>query len=81
MAISDRLLKILVDPLSKQALSVVEHEGRERLHCESNGLYYRVEENDIPVLLIEEAELEDGSPATELVEKLMQEMTTDSNNG
>ena len=71
MALSKELLEILVDPLSKEELELVkDNNGRGRLHCSKNGLFYRIDEPDIPVLLIEEAELEDGSPATELVAKL-----------
>ena len=75
MAISEKLLEILVDPLTKQPVKLVKKDDRERLYCESSGLYYRVE-GDIPVMLIDEAELEDGSPATEKVKELREKMTT-----
>ena len=71
MALSADLLSILVDPLSKQPVELVEgKDGRRRLFCRHNGLYYRIEEPDIPVMLIDEAELEDGSSAKDLVAKL-----------
>jgi uncharacterized protein YbaR (Trm112 family) len=71
MAIKPELLAILVDPLSRKPLKLVQSGGRERLHCPTNGLFYRIDAPDIPVLLIDEAELEDGSPATALVQQLL----------
>ena len=51
-------------------------DGRQRLRCAANGLHYRIDEPDIPVLLIDEAELEDGSSAKDVVAKLRAEMKT-----
>lgn len=71
MALNEQLLKMLVDPVSKQPLTLVSgRDGKARLHCAGSGLYYRIGEHDIPNLLADEAELEDGSPATELVARL-----------
>ncbi len=71
MAISQELLAILVDPLTKDPLELVHDEKMgERLHCPQNGLYYRIDEPDIPVLLLDEAQLEDGSSAHEKVQAL-----------
>ena len=53
MAISKELLDLLVCPKSKGPLTY--DEQRHALICEQSGLVYRVEE-DIPVLLVEEAE-------------------------
>ena len=71
MTLDAELLKILVDPLSKQPLDLVTgKDGKPRLRCAANGLHYRIEEPDIPVLLIDEAELENGASAKDLVAKL-----------
>lgn len=82
MALSTQLLEILVDPLSKQPVELVEgKDGRKRLHCKSNGLFYRIDEPGIPVMLIDEAELEDGSSAKELVARLRAESVTKATSG
>nr|MBN2278579.1 Trm112 family protein [candidate division Zixibacteria bacterium] len=53
MALSDRLLEIIVCPKCKGELTYKKDENR--LNCQSCRLAFRVE-NDIPVLLIDEAE-------------------------
>jgi hypothetical protein len=56
MALDPQLLAILVCPKSKRPLVYFEAEGF--LFCPDSRLKYRVEE-DIPVMLVEEAELLD----------------------
>ena len=53
MAVAKELLDLLVCPKSKAPLTY--DAGRNALICEQSQLVYRVEE-DIPVLLVEEAE-------------------------
>jgi uncharacterized protein len=53
--ISEDLLKILVCPIGKSELRL---EG-DTLVCTSCGVKYRIED-DIPIMLIEEAELPEG---------------------
>ncbi|MBI5494432.1 MAG: Trm112 family protein [Deltaproteobacteria bacterium] len=53
MAVPKELLDILVCPKSKARLQY--DEARGALICEQSGLVYRVED-DIPVMLVEEAE-------------------------
>ena len=53
MPVPKELLDILVCPKSKAPLKY--DEARNALLCETSGLVYRVED-DIPVMLIEEAE-------------------------
>ncbi len=53
MALSEELLDILVCPQCKGALDYREPEGE--LVCKVCGLVYRVE-NDVPILLIDEAQ-------------------------
>jgi uncharacterized protein YbaR (Trm112 family) len=53
MALSDGLLEIIVCPKCKGTLTYEREE--ERLNCESCRLSYRIED-DIPILLIDEAE-------------------------
>ncbi len=53
--ISEDLLKILVCPLGKAELRL---EG-DKLVCTRCGVKYRIED-DIPIMLIEEAELPEG---------------------
>ena len=53
MALSQDLLSILVCPKSKAPLTY--DSARAALICEQSGLVYRVED-DIPVMLVEEAE-------------------------
>jgi len=53
MALSERLLEIIVCPKCKGELTYKKEENK--LNCDSCRLAYRVEE-DIPVLLIDEAE-------------------------
>jgi uncharacterized protein YbaR (Trm112 family) len=53
MAVPKELLDILVCPKSKASLTY--DEARAALICEQSGLVYRVED-DIPVMLIDEAE-------------------------
>ena len=61
MALSQELLDILVCPESKQALVYFADEGF--LFCPESRLKYRIED-DIPVMLVDEAELQ--SRRTEL---------------
>ncbi len=53
MALSEELLDILVCPQCKGPLEYREPEGE--LVCKACGLVYRVE-NDVPILLIDEAQ-------------------------
>ena len=53
MALSKELLDILVCPKCKGPLRY--DEGKNRLYCDTNKLAFRIED-DIPILLIEEAE-------------------------
>jgi uncharacterized protein len=58
--ISEDLLKILVCPIGKAELRL---EG-DKLVCTSCGVKYRIED-DIPIMLIEEAELPEGVTSVE----------------
>lgn len=63
MALDPLLLDILVCPESKQPLLYFESENF--LFCPHSRLKYRIE-NDIPVMLIEEAERLDEAEAAKL---------------
>ena len=62
MALSPDLLEILVCPVCKGDLEYLRE--RERLLCHACRLAYRIEE-DIPIMLPDEAEPLDGEPAGE----------------
>ncbi len=64
MALSPDLLNILVCPESKKPLVYFEAEGF--LFCPDSRLKYKVED-DIPVMLIDEAERLDEAAAAELM--------------
>lgn len=64
MALSPDLLNILVCPESKKPLVYFEAEGF--LFCPDSRLKYKVED-DIPVMLIDEAERLDETAAAELM--------------
>ena len=64
MALSQELLDILVCPESKQALVYFAEEGF--LFCPESRLKYRIED-DIPVMLVDEAERLDESAAQALM--------------
>lgn len=64
MALDPLLLEILVCPESKKALLYFEKEGF--LFCPESRLKYRIED-DIPVMLVEEAERLDEAAAEALV--------------
>jgi uncharacterized protein len=64
MALDPLLLEILVCPESKKPLLYFEKEGF--LFCPDSRLKYRVED-DIPVMLVEEAERLDEAAAAALV--------------
>ena len=64
MALDPLLLEILVCPESKKPLLYFEKEGF--LFCPESRLKYRIED-DIPVMLIEEAERVDETQAAALV--------------
>jgi len=64
MPLDPLLLEILVCPESKQPLLYFESEGF--LFCPQSRLKYRIED-DIPVMLIEEAERVDEAEAARLV--------------
>lgn len=66
MALDDELLDILVCPESKEPLIYFEDE--EFLFCPASRLRYSVED-DIPVMLVDEAERVSEEEAEELVEK------------
>lgn len=66
MAIPRELLEILVCPESKQPLLYFEEEGF--LFCPASRLKYRVED-DIPVLLVDEAERLSPEAAEELLRR------------
>lgn len=53
MVLSDKLLEIIVCPKCKNGLDY--RQSEEKLVCDNCRLIYRIEE-DIPILLIEEAE-------------------------
>ena len=63
MSLPSWLTEILVCPESKEPLLYFEPEGF--LYCPSSRLRYRIE-NDIPVLLVDEAERVSGQEAAEL---------------
>ena len=63
MSLPSWLTEILVCPESKQPLVYFEPEGF--LYCPSSRLRYRIE-NDIPVLLVDEAERVSDREAAEL---------------
>ena len=65
MALDPELLEILVCPETKKPLLYFEAEGF--LFCPDSRLKYRIED-DIPVMLIEEAERVDEATANQLVE-------------
>ena len=69
MALSSELLEILVCPESKGELIYFESEGF--LFCPGSKLKYRVED-DIPVMLIDEAERLDEAQAAELMARAPQ---------
>lgn len=64
MAIEAQLLEILVCPESKKPLVYFESEGF--LFCPESRLKYRIED-DIPVMLVEEAERLSEAEAAELM--------------
>jgi len=64
MALDPLLLEILVCPESKKPLLYFEKEGF--LFCPDSRLKYRIED-DIPVMLVEEAERLDEADAAVLV--------------
>ena len=66
MALDPLLLEILVCPESKKPLLYFEKEGF--LFCPESRLKYRIED-DIPVMLVEEAERLDEAAAAALVER------------
>lgn len=61
MPVAQELLDILVCPLGKKPLRL---EGGDRLVCTHCGLSYRIED-DIPVMLVEEATLPPGVASIE----------------
>ena len=69
MALSQELLEILVCPESKEDLVYFEQEGF--LFCPASRLKYRIED-DIPVMLIDEAERLDEGAAEELMKRAPQ---------
>lgn len=69
MALSPELLEILVCPESKEELIYFESEGF--LFCPASKLKYRIED-DIPVMLIDEAERLDDAQASELMARAPQ---------
>ena len=69
MALSPELLEILVCPESKEELVYFEAEGF--LFCPSSRLKFRIED-DIPVMLIDEAERLDDQQAAELMSRAPQ---------
>lgn len=66
MALDEKLLEILVCPESKQPLIYFEEE--DFLFCPASRLKYTVED-DIPVMLVDEAERLDREEAEQLVEE------------
>lgn len=75
MAIASSLLELLVDPLTKESLALVQGaDGSARLFCEGSGLYYPIRD-DIPFLLADDAELENGSAATVLVAEIRERIS------
>lgn len=64
MALNPELLEILVCPESKEELLYFEAEGF--LFCPASKLKYRIED-DIPVMLIDEAERLDDAQAAEIL--------------
>jgi uncharacterized protein YbaR (Trm112 family) len=66
MALDPLLLEILVCPESKKPLLYFEKEGF--LFCPESRLKFRIED-DIPVMLVEEAERLDEAEAAALVER------------
>jgi uncharacterized protein YbaR (Trm112 family) len=66
MALDPLLLEILVCPESKKPLLYFQKEGF--LFCPESRLKYRIED-DIPVMLVEEAERLDEAEAAALVER------------
>jgi len=66
MALDPLLLEILVCPESKRPLLYFEKENF--LFCPDSRLKYRIED-DIPVMLIEEAERLDEAAARALIER------------
>ena len=69
MAVDAQLLEILVCPRSKKPLIYFEAESF--LFCPDSRLRYQVED-DIPVMLPEEAELLDEAQCRELMERARQ---------
>mgnify|MGYP000509373473 CR=1 FL=1 len=66
MALDDELLDILVCPQCKGSLLYLEED--ELLFCEECSLKYKIED-DIPVMLVEEAEEVNKEEKSELLEK------------
>ncbi len=66
MALSNELLEILVCPESKEDLIYFEQESF--LFCPASRLKYRIED-DIPVMLVDEAERLDEAAAEELMKR------------
>ncbi len=66
MALSNELLEILVCPESKEDLIYFEQESF--LFCPASRLKYRIED-DIPVMLVDEAERLDDAAAEELMKR------------
>ena len=66
MSLSSDLLDILVCPESKEPLVYFEDEGF--LFCPSSRLKYRIDD-EIPVMLIEDAERLDDAAAKKLVDQ------------
>jgi uncharacterized protein len=66
MPLSRELLEVLVCPKSKQALVYFESEGF--LFCPSSSLKYRIDD-DVPVLLVDEAMQVDAAEAAVLAKR------------
>ena len=64
MALSPKLLEVLACPESREPLLYFEREGF--LFCPASRLKYRIED-DLPVMLVEEAERVDPAEAERLV--------------
>lgn len=68
MALAASMLKILVCPLSRGPLEVARGEnGEERLFSPVVGVFFPIQDPNIPVLLADEAQLKDGSSAESLI--------------
>ncbi|MCA8938912.1 MAG: Trm112 family protein [Planctomycetes bacterium] len=68
MSLSASLLECLVCPLSRGPLELVDAaQGNPRLYSKEVGVYFPVQSPDIPVLLADKAQAEDGSSAESLI--------------